>query len=76
METPAVKSSSGGGGSSFSFQKKTTQWESLYTGIESAINTTAEAVESTLFEAEPAKPQGKKIISLAKNTSSLLWGAN
>ena len=66
METPAVKSSSGGGGNSFSFQKKTAQWESLYTGIESAINTTAEAVESTLFEAEPAKPQGKKIISLAK----------
>ena len=49
------------------YPKKTASWESLYTGIESAVNTSAsETIVSSLFEAEPTKNQGKKIIALAK----------
>ena len=49
------------------YPKKTASWESLYTGIESAIDTSAsETIVSSLFEAEPTKNQGKKIIALAK----------
>ena len=49
------------------YPKKTASWESLYTGIEPAINDLAsETIVSSLFEAEPTKNQGKKIIALAK----------
>jgi len=49
------------------YPKKTASWESLYTGIESAIDTSAsETIVSSLFEVEPTKNQGKKIIALAK----------
>ena len=49
------------------YPKKTASWESLYAGIEPAINDLAsETIVSSLFEAEPTKNQGKKIIALAK----------
>jgi len=49
------------------YPKKTASWESLYAGIESAVDTsTSETIVSSLFEAEPTKNQGKKIIALAK----------
>ncbi len=49
------------------FPKKTASWESLYSGIESAINSSEpETFESSLFETLPYETQGKKIIALAK----------
>ena len=60
--------SSGRSSSNFgNYPKKTASWESLYAGIEPAINDLAsETIVSSLFEAEPTKNQGKKIIALAK----------
>ena len=50
-----------------SYSKKAPTWESLYTGIESSINTSnPETIVSSLFETEPTRSQGKKIIALAK----------
>ena len=62
-------SSSQNNGSYPSFTKKTTSWESLYTGIAASVRTSAnegQFFESALFEDEQAKPQGKKIVALAK----------
>lgn len=62
-------SSTQNNGSYPSFTKKTTSWESLYTGIAASIRTSAnegQSFESALFEDEQAKPQGKKIVALAK----------
>ena len=62
------RSSGGDSHSNFgSYSKKAPTWESLYTGIESSINTsTPETIVSSLFETEPTRSQGKKIIALAK----------
>ena len=62
-------SSTQNNGSYPSFTKKTTSWESLYTGIAASVRTSAnegQFFESALFEDEQAKPQGKKIVALAK----------
>ena len=62
-------SSTQNNGSYPSFAKKTTSWESLYTGIAASVRTSAnegQSFESALFEDEQAKPQGKKIVALAK----------
>ena len=62
-----IRSSSRSSSNFGNYPKKTASWESLYTGIESAIDTSAsETIVSSLFEAEPTKNQGKKIIALAK----------
>ena len=59
---------SGGGGSyQPSFSKKTASWESLYTGIESAISQIEPMqATNTLFEQPQVLPQSKKIITLAQ----------
>ena len=62
-----IRSSSRSSSNFGNYPKKTASWESLYTGIESAIDTSAsETIVSSLFEVEPTKNQGKKIIALAK----------